>query len=44
MSESESVSTEPEDLVSPSEQAEALGSGPALPPPGTAIIEVTDIG
>jgi len=30
--------------VSPEAEADALSSGPALPPPGTAIIEVTDIG
>ena len=43
MSESEQVTNEPE-RVSDAAQAAALQSGPALPPPGTAIIEVKDIG
>jgi simple sugar transport system ATP-binding protein len=30
--------------VAPDDEAEALRSGPALPPPGTPIIEVKDIG
>ena len=42
MSESEHESAE--QPVTPADQAEALASGPPLPPAGTAIIEVTDIG
>ncbi len=43
MSDSQHESTD-ERPVSPEAEADALSSGPALPPPGTAIIEVTDIG
>jgi simple sugar transport system ATP-binding protein len=43
MSESEKLSPEPRQVTA-AEEAQALQSGPALPPPGTAIIEVVDIG
>jgi simple sugar transport system ATP-binding protein len=41
---SESVHEPADQQVTPADEAEALGSGPPLPPPGTAIIEVADIG